>query len=209
MQNKQTKIIATIAHNRCEVEFIRELFNAGMNVARLNTAHHTLEDADQLLANIRTVSDRIGVLIDTKGPEVRTCEMDEPYEVETGDILHIDGKSVPENGFKVNYEDFVDEVPLNSDILIDDGEIQLSAIEKKYGGFVSGVKRNSVSEKDPRSTEELERGGMTGGDRMFFHSYGDTYSNYLSGLALVITPAHTTFSVIRGSTRKITHLYFD
>jgi pyruvate kinase len=150
MQNKQTKIIATIAHNRCEVEFIRELFNAGMNVARLNTAHLTLEDADQMLVNIRTVSDRIGVLIDTKGPEVRTCEMDEPYQVKTGDILHIDGKSVPENGFKVNYEDFVDEVPLNSDILIDDGEIQLSAIEKKNGVLVCRAENDGII-KDKKS----------------------------------------------------------
>ena len=170
MQNKQTKIIATIAHNRCEVEFIRELFNAGMNVARLNTAHLTLEDADQMLANIRTVSDRIGVLIDTKGPEVRTCEMDEPYEVETGDILHIDGKSVPENGFKVNYEDFVDEVPLNSDILIDDGEIQLSAIEKKNGVLVCRAENDGII-KDKKSVNipnvEMGLPALTEKDALF------------------------------------------
>ena len=144
MQKKQTKIIATIAHNRNEAEFIRDLFNAGMNVARLNTAHLSLEDADRILANIRMVSDRIGVLIDTKGPEVRTCEMDEPYAVETGDIVNIGGKTIPENGFKVNYEDFVSEVPLDCDILIDDGEIQLSVVKKENNIFQWNMTELSV-----------------------------------------------------------------
>ena len=45
MYTKQTKIVCTIAHNRCEPEFIEDLFDAGMNVARLNTAHIEVEDA--------------------------------------------------------------------------------------------------------------------------------------------------------------------
>ena len=88
MQKKQTKIICTIAHNRCDRVFIQKLFDAGMNVARLNTAHISLEDADLILKNIRSVSESIGILIDTKGPEVRTCEISEPLKVETGTILH-------------------------------------------------------------------------------------------------------------------------
>ncbi|VGO21169.1 pyruvate kinase [Pontiella sulfatireligans] len=130
MRNKQTKIIATIAHNRCEVEFIQSLYDAGMNVARLNTAHVSIEEADMILANIRAVSDRIGVLIDTKGPEVRTCEMAEAIEVKTGDTVRIGDKTTPEGGFKVNYENFVEEIPVGSDILIDDGEIHLTVQEK-------------------------------------------------------------------------------
>ncbi len=130
MQNKQTKIICTISNNRCEVEFIRKLYDAGMNVARLNTAHISVKDAEQMIANIRAVSDRIGVLIDTKGPEVRTCEIENPIEVKTGDTLRIAAAHVPENGFKVNYEDFVAEIPAGSDILIDDGEIKLTVTDK-------------------------------------------------------------------------------
>ena len=136
MRRKQTKIICTIADNRCDQAFIRELFDAGMNVARLNTAHLSLQDADRILANIRAVSGRIGVLIDTKGPEVRTCEMKEPLSIKVGDLVNISDKSSPENGFKVSYEDFVEDVPLGSAILIDDGEIQLSSVEKKNGLLV-------------------------------------------------------------------------
>ena len=39
MMLKQTKIVASISDERCEVEFIRDLFKAGMNVVRMNTAH--------------------------------------------------------------------------------------------------------------------------------------------------------------------------
>ena len=60
----------------CEVEFIRQLYMNGMNVARINSAHATLEGAQRVVDNIRAVSDRIGILIDTKGPEVRLTAID-------------------------------------------------------------------------------------------------------------------------------------
>jgi pyruvate kinase len=130
MQSKQTKIICTISGHRCEPDFIRQLVDSGMNVARLNTAHISTAEAETIIANIRTISDRIGILIDTKGPEVRTCEIEDPIELKTGDAVCIAADHVPEKGFKVNYEDFVAEVPVGSAILIDDGEIQLSVTER-------------------------------------------------------------------------------
>ena len=130
MNQKRTKIICTIADNRCEPEFIQQLIDSGMNVARLNTAHITTESAERMVANIRAVSEHIGILIDTKGPEVRTRDIEEPLELKTGDPVNIASNFCPENGFRVNYEDFVDEVPAGSSILIDDGEIALTVKEK-------------------------------------------------------------------------------
>ncbi|MEG0499994.1 MAG: pyruvate kinase, partial [Rikenellaceae bacterium] len=71
---RKTKIVATIADNRCEVEFLRSLFNAGMNVVRINSAHLTPEAASVIVKNVRAVSDKIAILIDTKGPEIRTTK---------------------------------------------------------------------------------------------------------------------------------------
>jgi pyruvate kinase len=130
MHSKQTKIICTIAGNRCEPEFIQSLVDAGMNVARLNTAHISTDEAETIIANIRKVSDRIGILIDTKGPEVRSCNLDDSIAVKTGDTVTVAADHVPENGFQVNYEDFVQEVPVGSSLLIDDGEIQLTVKDK-------------------------------------------------------------------------------
>ncbi|MDF7801718.1 pyruvate kinase [Pontiellaceae bacterium B1224] len=144
MRNKQTKIICTIAHNRCEREFIQKLFEAGMNVARLNTAHISLEDADQMVKNIRSVSEGIGILIDTKGPEVRTCEMETDIALETGDTVTIGDKEPPENGFMVNYDEFCAEVPEGSSILIDDGETQLTVVGKKNGLLICRAENNAI-----------------------------------------------------------------
>mgnify|MGYP000643549477 CR=1 FL=1 len=65
---KQTKIVATISDQRCDVDFIKQLFDAGMNVVRMNTAHLGREGAEKLINNVRTVSNRIAILMDTKGP---------------------------------------------------------------------------------------------------------------------------------------------
>ena len=69
---KRTKIVATISDKRCDVDFLQDLYAAGMDVVRLNTAHQTLDDAMKVIRNVRIVSDKIPLLIDTKGPEIRT-----------------------------------------------------------------------------------------------------------------------------------------
>ena len=144
MNQKRTKIICTIADNRCEPEFIRQLVDSGMNVARLNTAHITTEGAERMVANIRAVSEHIGILIDTKGPEVRTRDIEEPIELKTGDSLCVAANFSPENGFRVNYEDFVDEVSAGSSILIDDGEIALTVKEKSDGMLICVAENDGI-----------------------------------------------------------------
>jgi pyruvate kinase len=144
MLEKQTKIICSIAGNRCEVDFIQKLYDAGMNVARLNTAHITTEEADQLVKNIRQVSDRIGILIDTKGPEVRTWDFEENIKLTAGDQVLIGDKSAPEGGFQVNYEEFVKDVPVGSQILIDDGELQLRVKDKTLDHLVCEATNNGT-----------------------------------------------------------------
>ena len=62
---KYTKIVATISDRRCDVEFIRQLYEAGMNVARLNTAHISTESAltmEAISASGVAVKDRKSVV---------------------------------------------------------------------------------------------------------------------------------------------------
>ena len=65
---KQTKIVASVSDRRCSQEFIRDLFNAGMNIVRMNTAHASEEGIREIINNVRSVSHHIGILIDTKVP---------------------------------------------------------------------------------------------------------------------------------------------
>ena len=76
MKQKKTKIICTISDLKCDVDFLKSLYENGMNVVRINSAHATLEGAQKIVDNVRKVSDKIGILIDTKGPEVRLTAMD-------------------------------------------------------------------------------------------------------------------------------------
>ena len=61
---KQTKIVASISDRRCDVDFIKQLFEAGMNVVRMNTAHASREGFEALIANVRAVSNRIAMTLD-------------------------------------------------------------------------------------------------------------------------------------------------
>ena len=116
----------------------------------LNTAHIEIEDAAVIVKNLRAVSDRIGILIDTKGPEVRIRDLNEPLSVTAGETIHVSADDQPEHGFCVNYDAFVNEVPVGSDLLIDDGEIHLTVDKKEKNHLVCKV-TNSGEIKNRKS----------------------------------------------------------
>ena len=130
---KRTKIVATISDKRCEIGFLRELYEAGMNVVRLNTAHQTLDEAMKVVRNVRAVSDQIALLIDTKGPEVRTCDIVVPVRVGKGEIIFMTGDRtlVAEKLIHVSYEHFVRDVQIGDKMLVDDGDVELIVRDKK------------------------------------------------------------------------------
>ncbi|MDP2335976.1 MAG: pyruvate kinase [Bacteroidota bacterium] len=178
---KHTKIVATISDKRCDIEFIRQLYEAGMNVVRLNTAHISLESAITMIKNVREVSDSIGILVDTKGPEIRTKNISAPIEVKEGDLIKIKGGNgqSDQKTIYVSYTDIQREVPAGNMILIDDGDLALEVIEQgddclicKVGnsGFIKnkksintpGISANlpSISEKDTEFIEFATQNGI-------------------------------------------------
>lgn len=130
---KRTKIVATISDKRCEVGFLRELYEAGMNVVRLNTAHQTLDEAMKVVRNVREVSEKIALLIDTKGPEVRTSGIEVPVRVEKGDIVYMSGDAtaIGDRLIHVTYDHFAHDVKVGDKILIDDGDVEFIVHSKK------------------------------------------------------------------------------
>lgn len=135
---KMTKIVATISDLRCDVDFLKELYNAGMNVVRINSAHSTFEGAQKIVDNVRAVSPHIAILIDTKGPEVRTSKTEDPngFEVSTSQLINVSGTSDINNKLSsaemlwVNDAKFATTVPIGSKVLIDDGELEMEVVEK-------------------------------------------------------------------------------
>lgn len=139
MQKKRTKIVATISDKHCEIDFIRQLYEAGMNVVRINSAHLNQEGAKRIIDNVRAVSDKIALLIDTKGPEIRTAICDAPINVTKNTIYKLtgnpDGKSAGTDVY-VSLKTFADMVPVGSKILIDDGDVELKVLNKEENTLV-------------------------------------------------------------------------
>ena len=175
MNEKKTKIICTISDIRCDVEFLRELYRNGMNVARINSAHATIEGAQKIVDNVRAVSDKIAILIDTKGPEVRLTAMESAvgFVAKAGDIVEIRNGSdrfSDANILYTNCSTFVQDVPVGADILIDDGSVKLQ-VEKKDGQSLTcrisdnGVIKGRKSVNVPNVHISLP--ALTEKDRMF------------------------------------------
>ena len=136
---KKTRIVATISDRRCDVAFLTELYRAGMDVVRLNTAHQSPEGSLKVIQNVRKVSDHIAIMVDTKGPEVRTTKVAEEIILVKGDLVTFRGdpeKTSTRDGVYVSYRGFVDEVPMHSHILIDDGYLDLSVRKKKGDALI-------------------------------------------------------------------------
>ncbi len=141
---KQTKIVCSISDRRCDVDFIRGLFNAGMNVVRMNTAHATPDGIRNIIRNTRTVSPHIGILIDTKGPEVRTTNVAEPISYKAGDVVKIFGRPEMDTShdiINVSFADFARDVKKGDDILFDDGAIAMK-VQDIVGPTVYAVVQN-------------------------------------------------------------------
>lgn len=175
MNLKKTKIICTISDINCEVDFIRELYRNGMNVARINSAHATLEGAQKIVDNVRAVSDKIAILVDTKGPEVRLTAMENAvgFVAKEGDKVEIrDGNgcfSGPGTLY-TNCMTFVEDVPVGADILLDDGSIEMKVVDKDDERLVCRVMNNGVI-KGKKSVNvpnvHISLPALTEKDRMF------------------------------------------
>jgi len=144
MIKKRTKIVATISDKRCDPDFLRELYSEGMDVIRINSAHLNIEGALQIMKNARKVSDKIAILLDTKGPEIRTSVCDSPVQLKKGATILLagnPGEKSSDRVINVSYTAFVNEVPEGSAILIDDGDIELRAV-KRSGDFLECLIEN-------------------------------------------------------------------
>ncbi len=144
---RKTKIVATISNKSCDPEFIERLYKAGMDVVRLNTAHMTHKDALEVINNTRRVSDKIAILIDTKGPEIRTCRSDGPLSVQHGDIVRVRGdhtKKSHRDILYVSHDDFVKDIPMGSSIMIDDGYIAMAVMEKDRENLYCYVENDGI-----------------------------------------------------------------
>lgn len=146
---KKTKIVATISDKRCDIPFLTALYLAGMDVVRINTAYQTPEESIEVIENTRAVSEHIAIMVDTKGPEIRTTAVSEPISVKKGDRLSFRGDPDSESSLSclyVTHREFVDETPIMSHILIDDGDMELLVVDKAEGTLFCEARNDGLIE---------------------------------------------------------------
>ena len=92
MSFTRTKIICTIGPASSNISTLKKLHKSGMNVARINMSHATHKSAKEIIDSINKINSsdasnisKIGILLDTQGPEIRTGDTSLPIELEVGD----------------------------------------------------------------------------------------------------------------------------
>ncbi|MBB5180642.1 pyruvate kinase [Planomicrobium koreense] len=139
---RKTKIVCTIGPASETPELLEALINAGMNVARLNFSHGSHEEHALRIKRIREAAEKtgkiVGILLDTKGPEIRTHQMEnDSIDLETGQSIAISMMEVlgTKEMFSISYGRLIDDVHVGSVILLDDGliELHVTGIDKEKG----------------------------------------------------------------------------
>src|SRR5450432_2303170 len=133
---RHTKIVATVGPATESPERLGQLITAGVDVVRLNMAHGTGDWAASLIRRIREVSKQIGrhvaVMMDVKGPEIRTGVVAEPIEIKTGETFEF-YTDIPTEGIRgvvVNYPGLPADVNIGAIMLVDSGLIRLEVTGK-------------------------------------------------------------------------------
>jgi pyruvate kinase len=129
---RKTKIVCTIGPASETIEKLTQLINSGMNVARLNFSHGDFVEHGQRIKNIREAAKLTGktiaILLDTKGPEIRTHNMQNgAIELKSGENVIVSMTEVEgtTGKFSITYPGLIEDVQVGSKILLDDGLIGL------------------------------------------------------------------------------------
>lgn len=148
---KKTKIVCTIGPKTESVETLKELLNRGMNVMRLNFSHGDYEEHGARIENLRKAiaetGKRAALLLDTKGPEIRTIKLEggKDVSIQAGQkFTFTTDKTVIGNNERVavTYENFTKDLKVGNVVLVDDGLLEMD-VQEIVGNEVICVARNS------------------------------------------------------------------
>ena len=139
--SRRTKIIVTLGPATEGEAMLERLIAAGADLIRLNMAHAKHDWTRTIIRRIRAISTRVGrevaILMDIKGPEIRTGDLAVPIELKPGEIFDFTVKpgAGRENAEEirsvdVNYQDLVNDIQVGDTVLVDNGLIRLEVLAK-------------------------------------------------------------------------------
>ena len=139
---RRTKIVFTLGPATQSEEMLAKLIKGGADIARLNMAHANHEWTREVIRRIREVSRQVGreiaIMMDIKGPEIRTGDVDQPIELKAGEVFDFTVKpgadrenSEEVRSVDVNYADLVNSINVGDIVLVDNGMMRFEVLSKK------------------------------------------------------------------------------
>jgi len=148
---RKTKIVCTIGPVSESMEMMEELVKAGMNVIRLNFSHGDHKEHGDRIKTIRAINEKlgtnVGVLADTKGPEIRIGIMENGgVEFKTGDLVTVTVDEVvgTKDKFQIVCPELFDDVDVNTKLLVDDGKITMTVVERVGNDLVCRIENSGI-----------------------------------------------------------------
>ena len=143
---KKTKIICSIGPKSNTPDVMEQMVLAGMNVARINFSHATLEERQQALDSVHEVRKRTGlsvaILWDTKGPEFRCGVMEnDGIDLEDGKNVRLVKENVlgTSERFSVNHPEAIDSLNVGDTVLLENAKMKLEVISKEEDGITCKI----------------------------------------------------------------------
>jgi pyruvate kinase len=144
MKYRQTKIIFTIGPATSSDEVLKQLIDERVDICRINMAHATHEWTREIIRQIKRVCGeagrQIGIMMDIKGPEIRTGDIGEAIFLESGEhfdfLMAAPDGNASLNGIRcinVNYPNLINDVTLGDTVLVDSGLIRMEVVEMLEG----------------------------------------------------------------------------
>ncbi|WP_019536044.1 pyruvate kinase [Paenibacillus ginsengihumi] len=149
---RKTKIVCTIGPVSESLEMFKKLIEAGMNVCRLNFSHGDFEEHGNRIKNVRQACQELGktvaILLDTKGPEIRTGKMldDQKIELVQDKLITLTNEEIlgTSERISITYKDLYKDVKVGATILLDDGLIGLQVEDIRGTDIVCRIKNGGL-----------------------------------------------------------------
>ena len=138
---RRTKTVFTLGPATQSEEMLEKLIVGGADIARLNMAHGNHEWTRAVIRRIRTVSKKVGreiaIMMDIKGPEIRTGDVEAPIELKIGETFDFTVKPSNREGeeirsVNVNYQDLVNDIHVGDIVLVDSGLMRFEVLAKDH-----------------------------------------------------------------------------
>jgi len=143
---KKTKIICSIGPSSAKYKTLKQMVLYGMNCARINFSHATLEERETAVSLVKKVNEElgtnVGILYDTKGPDFRTGRVkNDEIVLETGKQIKLVKTQVvgTSERISVNFPEALNKIEIGHEILLEDGLMKLKAVSKDKDGILCDI----------------------------------------------------------------------